>query len=71
MVQFDLEDGKLSFSLIPLDLGMDRENPLHRGLPEIASTETGKKIAAELTRKSACYGTRLRYDEESGEIRVI
>ena len=71
MVQFDLEDGKLSFSLIPLDLGMDRENPLHRGLPEIASTETGKKIAAELTRKSTCYGTRLRYDEESGEIRVI
>ena len=71
MVQFDVTEGEISFCLIPLDLGMDRENPLHRGLPRIASPEVAEKIAREMTRRSARYGTRLQYDADSGVIRVF
>ncbi len=71
MVQFDMEDKELSFHMIPLDLGMDRENPLERGLPRIASAKTGRHIAEYLTHVSARYGTRFYYDEEKGTIEIL
>lgn len=70
MAVFDLVDGKLTWFLVPLDLGMDRERNLSRGLPELASPETGRHIAEYLTEVSAKYGTKLRYDEASGTIRA-
>ena len=68
LVQFDLENGELSFSLIPLDLGMDRENPLQRGLPYPASAETARQIAENLTEYSRRYGTEFVYDEKKDRI---
>ena len=68
LVQFDLENGELSFSLIPLDLGMDRENPLQRGLPYPASAETARQIAENLTGYSRRYGTEFVYDEKKDRI---
>ena len=68
LVQFDLENGELSFSLIPFDLGMDRENPLQRGLPYPASAETARQIAENLTEYSRRYGTEFVYDEKKDRI---
>ena len=68
LVQFDLEDGELSFSLIPVDLGMDRENPLQRGLPYPASPGAARQIAENLTKYSERYGTEFVYDETKDRI---
>ncbi|AYH00362.1 CapA family protein [Pectobacterium parmentieri] len=66
----DYADGALQFKLLPLDLGMNRERPLDRGLPVTVSAALGHEIAADLTRMSARYGTVLRYDEELGTIAI-
>lgn len=52
--------------LIPLDLGMNREDCLRRGLPEIASPQAGAEIAASLSRMSIRYGTRFCYEGKTG-----
>ena len=66
----DYEDGALRFKLLPLDLGMNRERPLDRGLPVTVSAALGHEIAADLTRMSERYGTVLRYDEDTGTILI-
>ena len=63
---FDLEKDGIKCQLLPLDLGMNRERPLDRGLPRIVSPAEGHKIADLLTRLSARYGTRFNYDEAQG-----
>lgn len=63
---FDLEKDGMTCQLLPLDLGMNRERPLDRGLPRIVSPAEGHKIAELLTRLSERYGTRFRYDEAQG-----
>jgi poly-gamma-glutamate capsule biosynthesis protein CapA/YwtB (metallophosphatase superfamily) len=57
-----------SYSLIPLNLGLTRENPLHRGIPYIADGEERELIRDRLVRISKPYGTKLFVD--SGRIRV-
>lgn len=63
---FDLEKDGITCQLLPLDLGMNRERPLDRGLPRIVSPAEGHKIAELLTRLSERYGTRFSYDEAQG-----
>ncbi|WP_416262225.1 CapA family protein [Gibbsiella quercinecans] len=63
---FDLVEGGLACQLLPLDLGMNRERPLSRGLPQIVTAEQGHEIATLLTRLSERYGTQFSYDETSG-----
>lgn len=63
---FDLEKDGIKCQLLPLDLGMNRERPLDRGLPRIVSPAEGHKIAGLLTRLSERYGTRFSYDEARG-----
>ncbi|WP_455811319.1 CapA family protein [Pseudomonas graminis] len=65
---FDTENGQTQVRLLPLDLGMNRERVLDRGLPQIVSHQQGHEIAALLTRLSARYGTQLRYQESDGLI---
>ena len=64
------EDGSVAYGLIPIDLTMENERVLERGLPKIASTEVAEQIAEHMTAYSAPYGTKLTYDRESGLIRI-
>ena len=58
------------YDLVPLDLDMNRENPLDRGLPEFASQAAGQEIADFLAKTSEKYGTAFDYDRSSGLIHV-
>ena len=64
------EDGSVAYGLIPIDLTMENERVLERGLPKIASTEVAEQIAEHMTTYSAPYGMKLTYDKESGLIRI-
>lgn len=64
------EEGSVAYGLIPIDLTMENERVLERGLPKIASTEVAEQIAEHMTAYSAPYGTKLTYDKESGLIRI-
>ncbi|MEE3662011.1 CapA family protein [Brenneria sp. g21c3] len=66
----DYQSGALRFELLPIDLGLNRERSLDRGLPVIASAELGHEIAADLTRLSGRYGTQLHYNEATGTITI-
>lgn len=70
MVAFDLEKGELRYRLIPLDLGLDRERPLSRGLPELACPATAQHLTDYLTEVSRRYGTAFAYDAATGTILV-
>ena len=70
-VIFDADElGNFTWKMIPLDLGMDREIPLRRGIPAIADPEEAQRICDHLNDISAGYGTRLVYDKEEGCIRL-
>ena len=64
------EDGSVAYGLIPIDLTMENERVLERGLPKIASTEVAEQIAEHMTAYSAPYGTKLTYGKESALIRI-
>ncbi|TLV21980.1 CapA family protein [Klebsiella indica] len=66
---FDVTPDGLACQLLPLDLGMNRERVLSRGLPETVTHQQGAEIASLLTRLSQRYGTRFTYDQESGLIK--
>ena len=61
MAVIEKDGGEVRWSLIPLDLDLRRENPLRRGLPEVASPEVGRHIADYLTEVSRKYQTALEY----------
>ena len=70
-VIFDADElGNFTWKMIPLDLGMDREIPLRRGIPAIADPEEAQRICDHLNDISAGYGTKLVYDKEEGCIRL-
>ncbi len=66
----DYVDGKLGFKLKPIDLRMNSERVLDRGIPVVASQEAGKEIAAYLTKASKAYGTKFHYNGEDGYIYI-
>lgn len=66
---FDVTPDGLACQLLPLDLGMNRERVLSRGLPETVTHQQGAEIASLLTRLSQRYGTRFSYDQASGLIK--
>lgn len=66
---FDVTPDGLACQLLPLDLGMNRERVLSRGLPEKVTHAQGEEIANLLTRLSQRYGTTFSYDKASGLIR--
>lgn len=66
----DFTTDDLQFKLLPLDLGLNRKRVLERGLPVIASAETGKNITRELTQLSKKYGTKFEYSENDGSIAI-
>ncbi|WP_146553149.1 CapA family protein [Rummeliibacillus sp. SL167] len=68
LVVFHKDKDNLSFELLPLDLGLNREHPLDRGLPQIASPEVGYEIAHDLNRISQRYGTQFVYNKDKGTI---
>lgn len=70
MAVLDMKDCKLSWKLIPLDLHLDAEKPLQRGLPRIAAPDVAQKMACELTMISGKYGTEFIYDQADGSIRI-
>ena len=65
------EDGNVTYGLIPIDLTMENERVLSRGLPRIASDEVAEQIAQHMTEYSASYGVKLAYDKQSGFIRIV
>lgn len=67
----DWQNGELAFQLLPVDLGLNRERVLERGLPVLASPEVGREIAQDLTEASRKYGTRFAYREEDGTISIM
>lgn len=64
------ERGKTEYQLVPIDLDMRREDPLKRGLPEIATSAAGIAFAAELESMSKRYGTQFQYHEATGIITI-
>lgn len=71
LLQIERTETGNSFTLLPIDLCMASERVLDRGLPKIASPETARTIAANLTAYSEPYGTKLIYDEADGLIHIL
>lgn len=71
LLQICREGERFSFGLLPIDLHMEDEKPLQRGLPRIADPETARAIAKNLTCYSAPYGTKLEYREADGLIHIV
>lgn len=67
----DENDGSLKFKLLPIDLGMQRERRMHRGVPYLVDAAVGKEIAEYLTDASKLWGTKLEYDEKTGYIEIV
>jgi poly-gamma-glutamate synthesis protein (capsule biosynthesis protein) len=70
MVVFDQAGDELQWKLVPLDLGLDREKPLQRGLPVIASDDVARNITGNLNEISRRYGTEFEYHPEDRSIRI-
>ena len=70
MAIIDKTEEELSWKLVPLDLHLDGEIPLKRGLPVLAEPEVARKMADHLQKISEKYGTKFTYDETDGTIRV-
>ena len=70
MAIIDKTEEGLSWKLVPLDLHLDGEIPLKRGLPVLAEPEVARKMAAHLQKISEKYGTKFTYGETDGTIRV-
>lgn len=70
-ISFSIQDKEhVSYKLIPLDLGLTRENPLHRGLPVIADQKEGQRITERLQKISEPYGTKFTYHVKGGYISI-
>lgn len=68
IVDIDDQTQKAEYRLLPIDTDMQRDRPVTRGLPWIASPEVGKKMAADLCKRSELYGATFQYEEDSGMI---
>lgn len=71
LLQIDQTEKGISFGLLPIDLCMEADRVLDRGLPRIASPKVARMIAANLTAYSEPYGTKLVYDETDGLIHIL
>lgn len=69
LVQLDYNEGKLEWALVPINLRMQAERPLDRGLPVWMGKEEAQAFADKLTEYSRFYGTKLVYCED-GMIRL-
>lgn len=67
---FDATEHGVEYKLVPIDLHLDHEKPLKRGLPALASAQVGREIAEDLERASVRYGTGFRYNETDGTISI-
>ena len=67
----DVEEGKIEFKLVPIDLNLASEKPLERGVPIIPTPEVGEEIVRSLEKLSERYGTKMKYNKDSGTITVI
>ncbi|HWP50902.1 MAG TPA: CapA family protein [Clostridia bacterium] len=70
MVVMETENGRTNYKLLPLDLDMQRENCLERGLPVLATPEVGEEITRDLTEMSKKYGTHFVYNKDDGSISI-
>ncbi len=68
IVDIDDETGAAEYSMVPIDIDMQRENPVKRGLPAIATDATVENLVKDMTRRSKPYGTEFTYNKETGRI---
>ena len=68
LVVLDIDEEGANYEIVPLDLDMHREDNLKRGLPEVSTSEEGKKFAEYLAHASERYGVAFAYCEETGAI---
>ncbi|MCJ7835285.1 CapA family protein [Cuneatibacter sp. NSJ-177] len=68
VVDIDDETGETKYELLPIDIDMQRDNPIKRGLPFVASDEAAEHIAEEMARRSEPYGTEFAYNKKTGMI---
>jgi len=66
----DFAGGASRVRLLPIDLDLNRARPSDRGLPAIATPETGRAIADMMAAMSRPYGTVVEYDTADGSIAV-
>lgn len=66
----DIDADGTKCALLPLNLDMRGDSVPKRGFPEIADPETGRRIAAHMTKISEKYGTVFSYDLADGLIRI-
>ena len=56
-----INNNQVHIKVIPLDLGLNRDNPVQRGLPKIAAPAVAKQIFERLNQLSAYYDTQFSY----------
>lgn len=67
---FDIEDGKTTYKLLPVDLDMQRLPRMQRGVPYLVTDKVGTEIAEYLTKVSSEWGTKLTYNTATGYIDI-
>ena len=60
----DFEEREIKVRLLPLDLDLNRERTVERGLPVIADRKLGQQICNNIAAMSEAYGTKLHYDDD-------
>ncbi len=69
LVVMDIDGDDIQYTLVPLDLDMNRENCLERGLPVIPGSEGTQEVAEHLTAMSEKYETKI-VPEEAGRMKI-
>lgn len=62
--------GKVTFALLPLDLGLTRTDTVKRGIPEPANPEFSKEITKFINHQSKEYGTKFKFNEKNNLIEL-
>lgn len=71
VLEVTIDNGQVQLKVLPLDLGLDRENPIQRGLPKLATPAVAEQIFERLNQLSAFYGTQFKYTAEDHAFELI
>lgn len=70
MIKLLVDDGKVSFKALPLDLREQDQRVLNHGVPVPASEEITKRIFTRLNQVSEPFNTKLEFDQATGDLTI-